>query len=197
MLINLESFTKKSIHQLLRDFHTTRPLSLTEVILHLQPPSQRSILNSWIIYQSLLLDSSTTSHIHLKRMDWLKLSLHVLSAFESMVLPVASLLSVKRVSLSSQLPRNCLGSKLLSNTGQFSTTLLCRQCISILHRSWHYSISFHVSMHSSWSSSHHIEASRSGQSSCPFAAWMLGGSFLLACVAVAMAYSNGHALGES
>src|SRR5882724_3221019 len=32
-LINLESFTKKRIHQLLRDFHTTRPLSLTEVIL--------------------------------------------------------------------------------------------------------------------------------------------------------------------
>ena len=28
MLINLESFTKKSIHQLLRDFHTTRPLSI-------------------------------------------------------------------------------------------------------------------------------------------------------------------------
>src|SRR5882724_5919869 len=33
MLINLENFTKKSIHQLLRDFHTTRPFSLTEIIL--------------------------------------------------------------------------------------------------------------------------------------------------------------------
>src|SRR5882724_13416861 len=58
----------------------------------------------------------------------LKLSLCVLSAFESMGLPVASLLSVKRVSLSLQLPRNHLRSKLLSNTGWFSTTLLCRLC---------------------------------------------------------------------
>ena len=32
-LIHLEIFTKKSIHQLLRDFHTTQPLSLTQVIL--------------------------------------------------------------------------------------------------------------------------------------------------------------------
>src|SRR5882724_11024128 len=50
------------------------------------------------------------------------------------VLPVASLLSVKRASLSSQLPRNRLGSKLLSNTGQFSTSLLCRLHFSVLHR---------------------------------------------------------------
>jgi len=49
-----------------------------------------------------------------------------------MVLPVASLLSVKRVSLSLQLLRNHLGSKLLSNTGLFSTPLLCRLHISIL-----------------------------------------------------------------
>src|SRR5882724_4046308 len=38
MLINLENFTKKSIHQLLRDFHTTRPFSLTEVILASSTP---------------------------------------------------------------------------------------------------------------------------------------------------------------
>src|SRR5882724_2897255 len=112
MLINLESFTKKSIHQLLRDFHTTRPLSLLrKSSWHLRPPSQRSILNSWIIYQSLHLNSSITSHIHLKRTYWPKLSLRVLSAFGFTVLPVASLLSVKRASLSSQLLRNHLGSK--------------------------------------------------------------------------------------
>src|SRR5882724_8559842 len=134
MLINLESFTKKSIHQLLRDFHTTRPLSsLRKSSWHLRPPSQRSILNSWIIYQSLHLDSPITSHINPKRMYRPKLSLCVLSAFGFMVLPVACLLSVKRASLSSQLPRNRLGSKLLSNTGWFSTTLLCRLHISILH----------------------------------------------------------------
>src|SRR5882724_1163137 len=46
--------------------------------------------------------------------------------------PVASLLSVKRVSLSSQLLRNCLGSKLLSNTSRFSTTFLCRLRVSVL-----------------------------------------------------------------
>src|SRR5882724_4971273 len=121
------------MHQLLRDFHTTRPLSLLQKSSwHLQPPSQRSILNSWIIYQSLHLDSSITSHIHLKRMYQLKLSLHVLSAFGFTALPVACLLSVKRASLSSQLPRNCLGSKLLSNTGRCSTTLLCRLHLSVL-----------------------------------------------------------------
>ena len=99
---------------------------------HLQHPSQRSVLNSWIIYQSLHLDSSIASHIHPKRTYQLKLSLHVLSVFGFMVLPLACLLSVKRASLSSQLPRNCLRSKLLSNTGWFSTTLLCRLHISIL-----------------------------------------------------------------
>src|SRR5882724_3451567 len=133
MLIHLESFTKKSIHQLLRDFHTTQSLSLLQKSSwRLQPPSQRSILNSWIIYQSLHLDSSITSHIHLKRTYQPKLSLHVLSVFRFTVLPVVCLLSVKMASLSSQLPRNCLGSKLLSNTGWFPTTLLCRLCISIL-----------------------------------------------------------------
>src|SRR5882724_9486828 len=112
MLIHLESFTEKSIHQLLRDFHTTQSLSLLQKSSwHLQPPSQRSILNSWIIYQSLHLGSSIASHIHPKKMYWPKLSRHVLSASRFMVLPVASLLSVKRVSLSSQLPRNHLGSK--------------------------------------------------------------------------------------
>src|SRR5882724_6355288 len=90
------------------------------------------MLNSWIVYQSLHIDSSIASHIHPKRMYQLKLSLHVLSVFGSMVFPVASLLCVKRVSLSSQLLRNCLGSKLLSNTSQFSTTLLCRLHVSIL-----------------------------------------------------------------
>src|SRR5882724_1428213 len=133
MLIHLESFTKKSIHQLLRDFHTTQSLSLLQKSSwRLQPPSQRSILNSWIIYQSLHLDSSIASHIHLKRMYRPKLSLRVLSASRFMVLPVASLLSVKGASLSSQLLRNRLGSKLLLNTSQFSTTLLCRLCLSIL-----------------------------------------------------------------
>jgi len=92
----------KSIHRLLRDFHTTRPLTLLQKSSwHLRPPSQRSIPNSWIIYLSLHLDSSTASQIHPKRMYWPKLSLCVLSAFWFMVLPVASLLSVKRVSLSS------------------------------------------------------------------------------------------------
>src|SRR5882724_9032817 len=99
---------------------------------HLQHPSQRSILNSWIIYQSLHLDPSIASHIHLKRTYQLKLSLRVLSVFGFMALPVACLLSVKRASLSSQLPRNHLGSKLLSNTGRFSTTLPCRLCFSII-----------------------------------------------------------------
>src|SRR5882724_5926412 len=38
-LIDLESFTKKSIHQLLRDFHTTRPLLLfTQFILASSTP---------------------------------------------------------------------------------------------------------------------------------------------------------------
>ena len=136
MLINLESFTEKSIHQLLRDFYTTRSLSLrkSSSSWNLRPPSQRSILNSWIAYQSPHLDSSIASHIHPKRMYRPKLSLHVLSASRFMVFPVASLLSVKRVSLSSQLPRNHLGSKLLSNTSPFSTTLLCRLCFSILHQ---------------------------------------------------------------
>src|SRR5882724_4782131 len=126
---------KKSIHQLLRDFHITRSLSLLrKSSWHLQPPSQRSILNSWIIYQSLHLGSSIVSHIHLKRMYRPKLSPHVLSVSGFTVLPVASLLSVKRASLSSQLLRKRLGSKLLSNTSQFSTSLLCRLCISILQR---------------------------------------------------------------
>src|SRR5882724_10471655 len=133
MLIHLESFTKKSIHQLLRDFYTTQSLSLLQKSSwHLRPPSQRSKLNSWIIYQSLHLSSSIVSHIHPKKTYQPKLSRHVLSASRFTVLPVASLLSVKRASLSSQLPRNCLGSKLLSNTSRFSTTLLCRLCISIL-----------------------------------------------------------------
>src|SRR5882724_5379261 len=100
---------------------------------HLQHPSQRSVLNSWIVYQSLHLNSSIASHIHLKRTYRLKLSLCVLSASGFTILPAASLLSVKRAPLSSQLPRNRLGSKLLSNTGQFSTTLLCRLRLSILH----------------------------------------------------------------
>src|SRR5882724_2928277 len=70
------------------------------------------------------------SHIHPKRTYQLKLSLCGLSVSGFTVLPVASLLSVKRASLSSQLPRNRLGS---SNTGQFSTTLLCRLHFSVLH----------------------------------------------------------------
>src|SRR5882724_5893072 len=126
---------KESIHQLLRDFHITRSLSLLwKSSWHLQPPSQRSVLNSWIIYQSLHLSSSIVSHIHPKRTYLPKLSLDVLSASGFMVLPVASLLSVKRASLSSQLPINHLGSKLLSNTGQFSTSLLCRLHFSVLHQ---------------------------------------------------------------
>src|SRR5882724_11673534 len=130
---------KKSIHRLLKDFHTTQSLSLLrKSSWHLQPPSQRSILNSWIVYQSLHLSSSITSHIHPKRMYWPKLSLRVLSASGFKVLPVVSLLSVKRASLSSQLPRNHLGSKLLSNTGWLSTSLLCRLCFSILHWGCHW-----------------------------------------------------------
>src|SRR5882724_4341601 len=132
MLINLEGFTKE--HSSALERFSYHPLSLLwKSPWHLQPPSQRSILNSWIIYQSPLFNSSTTSHIHPKRMYWPKLSLCVLSAFESTVLPVVSLLSVKRVSLSLQLLRNCLGNKLLSNTSWFSTTLLCRLCNSVLH----------------------------------------------------------------
>src|SRR5882724_6815061 len=134
MLIKIwKVLLKKSIHRLLKDFHTTQSLSLLwKSSWHLRPPSQRSILNSWIIYQSLHLSSSIASHIHLKRIYRPKLSLHVLSASGFMVLPVVSLLSVKRASLSSQLPRNHLRSKLLSNTGRLSTSLLCRLCFSIL-----------------------------------------------------------------
>jgi len=102
MLINLESLLKKSIHRLLRDFHTTWSLSLLrKSSWHLWLPSHSSILNSWIIYQSLHLDSSIVSHIHPKRTYRPKLSLRVLSASRFMVFPVASLLSVKRASLSS------------------------------------------------------------------------------------------------
>src|SRR5882724_3565138 len=100
MLINLEIFTKEHSLALERFLHHPTSLSLQKSSWHLRPPSQRSILNSWIIYQSLHLDSSITSHIHLKRMYWLKLSLHVLSVFRFMILPVASLLSVKRISFS-------------------------------------------------------------------------------------------------
>src|SRR5882724_11017072 len=126
---------KKSIHQLLRDFHITRSLSLLwKSSWHLRPPSQRSVLNSWIVYQSLHLGSSIVSHIHPKRKYQPKLSLRVLSASRFTVLPVVSLLSVKRASLSSQLLRNHLGSKLLSNTSQFSTSLLCRLHFSVLQR---------------------------------------------------------------
>src|SRR5882724_5549948 len=102
---------------------------------HLRPPSQMSVLNSWIVYQSLHLGPSIVSHIHLKKTYWPKLSQRVLSASGFTVLPVASLLSVKRASLLSQLPRNCLGSKLLSNTGRLSTYLLCRLRFSVLQRS--------------------------------------------------------------
>src|SRR5882724_10409999 len=103
-----------TIHQLSKDLYTTQPLSLylQKSSWHLQSPLQRSVLNSWIVYQTPHLDSSTTSHIHLKRTYWLKFSLCVLSAFKSTGLPVASPLSVKRVSLSLQLPRNCLRIKL-------------------------------------------------------------------------------------
>src|SRR5882724_3898333 len=135
MLIKIwKVLLKKSIHWLLRDFHITQSLSLLrKSSWHLRPPSQRSILNSWIVYQSLHLDSSIASHIHPKRTYRPKLSLCVLSASGFTVLPVASLLSAKRASLSSQLPRNRLGSKLLSNTGRFSTSLLCRLRFSVLH----------------------------------------------------------------
>src|SRR5882724_3853771 len=133
MLINLESFTKGHSSALERFLHHPTSLSLQKSSWHLRPPSQRNILNSWIIYQSLHLDSSIASHIHLKRTYWPKLSLHVLSASGFTVLPVVSLLSVKRASLSSQLLRNHLRSKLISNTGQFSTTLLCRLHFSVLH----------------------------------------------------------------
>src|SRR5882724_9714025 len=134
MLIKIwKVLLKKSIHRLLRAFHIIQSLSLLQKSSwHLRPPSQRSILNSWIVYQSHHLGSSIMSHIHLKRRYWPKLSLHVLSVSVFTVLPVASLLSVKRASLSSQLPRNRLGSKLLSNTGWLSTSLLCRLCFSIL-----------------------------------------------------------------
>src|SRR5882724_1982811 len=136
MLIKIwKVLLKKSIHRLLRDFHITQSLSLLQKSSwHLRSPSQRSILNSWIVYQSPHLGSSIVSHIHPKRTYRPKLSLCVSSASGFTVLPVASLLSVKRTSLSSQLPRNRLGSKLLSNTGQFSTTLLCRLRFSILQR---------------------------------------------------------------
>src|SRR5882724_8951992 len=136
MLIKIwKVLLKKSIHRLLKDFHTTQSLSLLwKSSWHLRPPSQRSILHSWIVYQSLHLNSSIASHIRPKRTYWLKLSLHVLSVSGFTVLPVESLLSVKRASLSSQLPRNHLRSKLLSNTGWFSTTLLCRLHLSVLQR---------------------------------------------------------------
>ena len=115
MLINLESFTKKEHSSALEGIFIPPDLSLLwKSPWHLRLPSLRSILNSCIICQSPPLDSSVASHIHLKKMYWPKLSLHVLSAFKCTGLPLASLLSVKRVSLSFQLPRICLGSKFLS-----------------------------------------------------------------------------------
>src|SRR5882724_6325544 len=101
MLIKIwKVLLKKSIHWLLRDFHITRSLSLLrKSSWHLRSPSQRSILNSWIVYQSLHLGSSIASHIHPKRTYRPKLSPRVLSAYGFTVLPVASLLSVKRTSV--------------------------------------------------------------------------------------------------
>src|SRR5882724_932608 len=135
MLINLESFTKEEHSSALERFsyHPTS-LSFTKVILASSTPiteEHTKLLDRLSEPSSRLIHR--ISHIHPKRTYRPKLSLHVLSASRFMVLPVASLLSVKRASLSSQLPRNHLGSKLLSNTGWFSTTLLCRLRFSILH----------------------------------------------------------------
>src|SRR5882724_9637611 len=131
-LINLESFTKEEhLSALERISHHPISLSFMEVILASSTPITEEC-TKLLERQSLHLGLSIASHIHPKKMYQPKLSWHVLSASGFMVLPVASLLSVKRASLSSQLLRNCLGSKLLSNTGQFSTTLLCRLCLSIL-----------------------------------------------------------------
>src|SRR5882724_2503144 len=74
------------------------------------------------------------THIHPKRTYWPNLSLHVLSAFGSTVLPVASLLSVKRVSLSSQLLRNHLGSKLLSTP--VGSQLLSSADYALVYYNW-------------------------------------------------------------
>src|SRR5882724_8615728 len=124
MLINLESVTTEYSSALERFSYHPTSLSLTKVILASLTPITEEHTNSWTAYHSLHLNSSTTSHIHPKRKYQLKLSLHVLSAFVFTVFPVASLLSVKRVSLSSQLPRhilevNCFqtlaGSQLLSS----------------------------------------------------------------------------------
>ena len=132
MLINLESFTKKSIHQLLRDFYTIRSLSLfmedilasltpiteehTKLLDHLSEPSSRLVHHiSHPPEEDISAEVVTACFIYI----WVH-------GFSSCI-PT----SVKRVSLTSQLPRNHLGSKLLSNTGWLSTTLLCRLCFSL------------------------------------------------------------------
>src|SRR5882724_6697146 len=135
MLINLENFTKEEHSSALKIFsHHPISLSFTEVILASSTPitqEHTKLLDCLSEPSSRLIH---VSHIHPKRTYWLKLSLCVLSVSGFMILPVASLLSVKRASLSSQLPRNHLGSKLLSNTGRFSTSLLCRLHFSVLQR---------------------------------------------------------------
>src|SRR5882724_8173335 len=100
MLINLESFAKEEHSLALERFsHHPISLSLRKSSWHLQPQSQRSILNSWIVYQGLHLGSSIASHIHPKKTYRPKLSRCVLSASGFTFLPVASLLSVKRASV--------------------------------------------------------------------------------------------------
>src|SRR5882724_3602378 len=112
MLINLESFTKEHSSALERFSYHMTSLSLTEVILASLTPITEE--NTKLLDH---LSEPSSQLIHLKRTYRLKLSLRVLSAFKSTGLPVVSLLSVKRVSLSFQLPRNHLGSKILTLAG--------------------------------------------------------------------------------
>src|SRR5882724_3327086 len=132
-LINLESFTKEEHSSALKRFsHHLISLSFTEVILASSTPITEEHTK---LLDRLSEPSSQLIHrvSHPPKEDTLaEVVTACLSASGFTVLPVASLLSVKRASLSSQLLRNCLGSKLLSYTSRFSTSLLCRLCSSIL-----------------------------------------------------------------
>src|SRR5882724_3928504 len=130
MLINLEIFTKEEHSSALERF-SYHPISLsfTKIILASSTPITEEHTK---LLDCLSEPSSRLIHCISHPPEEDISAKVVLSVFGFTVLPVACLLSVKMASLSSQLPRNHLGSKLLSNTGWFLTTLLCRLRISIL-----------------------------------------------------------------
>src|SRR5882724_11250524 len=133
-LINLESFTKKSIDQLLRDF-TPPDLSLfMEVILASSTPITEEHTK---LLDCLSEPSSRLIHriSHPPEEDVLAKVLTAcficvwVHGFASCV-PTFCKKGLSVISTAKKLLR----SKLLSNTSWFSTTLLCRVHISVLHR---------------------------------------------------------------